>query len=587
MGFLAVLTHNREPRKASSLQEIGIMTKLSVGYLVDEGYQSEKIYRLVQKSKSAQHHSIDYLIVQKFDEDNDLPKNKALRYLKKHGFLKLISRLLLEATFVLEKHLFVRDSKLRSIFKLHHIDTFSVPKVEVHPLKSKTGLVYRFSEKDLEIIKRLKIDVILRGGSGILRGEILSVCEFGIISFHHADNDKIRGGPPAFWEVFNREPSTGFVIQRLLSELDGGDVLFKGLIPTAPTYAQNLARIYAKSVFFMHKFLEHLGEAKTLPEILPKSPYSYRLYRMPSLTSVVLYQLKTFAHFARKFLSRLRHKKYRWGVAYQFAEKWQGAVLWRSNIIANSSHRFFADPFVFRSTNLDVCFVEDYDFRTERGRISVFKLSDNKYEELGVALDEPFHLAYPFIFEANSERYMCPETSEVRDIRLYKCIEFPLKWSFHKILIKNISAVDSNIFYFKNRWWLLSNVDSSDMGEHSSELHIFYSDAFDSETWTSHARNPVIFDSERARNGGFFMDGENFFRVFQRQGFDLYGKSMGIAKINQLSIESYSEEVVSNIEPRFLPKIVGTHSFSYHNGLLAVDFLKIEQIRAAGSQQRR
>jgi hypothetical protein len=563
------------------------MTKLSVGYLVDDGYQSELVCSLVRKSHSAQHYSIDYLIVQKFDEDNDLPKNKTLRYFKKHGFLKLVSRLLLETTFLLEKHIFVRDSKLKSIFKLHHIDTFSIPKIEVHPLKSKTGLVYRFTEKDLEIIKRLKIDVILRGGSGILRGEILGVCKFGIISFHHANNDKIRGGPPGFWEVFNREPSTGFVIQRLLCELDGGDVLFRGLIPTAPTYAQNLARIYTKSVFFMHKFLERLGETKTLPEILPKSPYSYRLYRAPSLTSVGLYQVKTFAHLARKFLSRLRRKEYRWGVAYQFAEKWQGAVLWRSNIIANSPHRFFADPFVFRRANLDLCFVEDYDFRARRGRISVFKISDNKYEELGVALEEPFHLAYPFIFEANNELYMCPETSGVRDIRLYKCIEFPLKWSFHKVLIKNISAVDSNLFYFKNRWWMLSNVDSSDMREHSSELHVFYSDAFDSETWTPHMRNPVIFDSERARNGGFFMDGGNCFRVFQRQGFDLYGRSMGIAKINELSIEFYSEEIVSSIEPRFLPKIVGTHSFSYHNGLLAIDFLTIERVTEGQQHQGR
>ncbi len=563
------------------------MTKLSVGYLVDDGYQSEQIYSLVRQSKLAQYYSIDCLIVQKFDEGTSLSKNKVLRYFTKHGFIKLVSRVLLEATFVLEKLIFIRDSKLKDIFKLHHIDTFSVKKINVHPLKSKNGFVYRFSEKDLETIKHLDLDVLLRGGSGILRGGILEVCEFGIISFHHANNDKIRGGPPGFWEVFNREPSTGFLIQKLLSELDGGDVLFRGSIPTAPTYAQNLARIYKKSQFFMHRFLEDLGRTRALPIVLAKSPYSYPLYRNPSLTIVALYGIKTFSHFVIKVFQRLRRNRFRWGVAYQFTENWQSSVLWKSKVITSPPHRFLADPFVLRRGNLDVCFVEDYDFRTNRGKISVFRINGSNHQELGAALDEPFHVAYPFIFEANNELYMCPETSEVRDIRLYKCLEFPLKWSFYKVLIRNISAVDTNIFYFKNRWWMLTNVDSSDMTEHSSELHVFYADAFDSETWTPHPRNPVIFDSERARNGGFFMNGEKCFRVFQRQGFDLYGQSMGIAKINELSIESYSEEIVSTIKPRFLPKIIGTHSFSYHKGLLAIDFLTIEQIRSAGQQQRR
>ena len=42
------------------------MRKLSVGYLVDEGYQPDLIHDLIEKSKLAEHYSIDYLIVQTF-----------------------------------------------------------------------------------------------------------------------------------------------------------------------------------------------------------------------------------------------------------------------------------------------------------------------------------------------------------------------------------------------------------------------------------------------------------------------------------------------------------------------------------------
>ena len=181
-------------------------------------------------------------------------------------------------------------------------------KVHVRPLKSTSGLVYRYREEDLETIKSLNVDVLLRGESGILRGGILNVCEFGIISLHHGNNDVNRGGPAGFWEVFNREPSTGFVIQRLLDELDGGGRAHERLHSYKPTYARNLARIYKKSNIFMHRFLENLGKTRILPQILPKSPYAYKLYTMPSLHVIALYQIKTFIIMTRKLFNRLRRQ---------------------------------------------------------------------------------------------------------------------------------------------------------------------------------------------------------------------------------------------------------------------------------------
>ena len=66
------------------------MRKLSVGYLVDDGYQPSLIYDLIEKSKSAEHYSIDYLIVQTFAEDENLLK-RAYRLFKKRGFLRFVA----------------------------------------------------------------------------------------------------------------------------------------------------------------------------------------------------------------------------------------------------------------------------------------------------------------------------------------------------------------------------------------------------------------------------------------------------------------------------------------------------------------
>ena len=62
----------------------------------------------------------------------------------------------------------------------------------------------------------------------------------------------------------------------------------------------------------------------------------------------------------------------------------------------------------------------------------MYKLSPGTICKIGIALIEEFHLSYPYLFEFKDDLYMCPETGEKGEIRLYKCIDFPLKWVFHK-----------------------------------------------------------------------------------------------------------------------------------------------------------
>ena len=92
----------------------------------------------------------------------------------------------------------------------HPISKFDVKKINVIPETSSSKLYYHYKSEDIENIKNLNLDLLIRGGSGILKGEILSVCRLGIISFHHGDNDFYRGGPPGFGK---------FIIVSLLLDL--------------------------------------------------------------------------------------------------------------------------------------------------------------------------------------------------------------------------------------------------------------------------------------------------------------------------------------------------------------------------------
>ncbi|WP_193171447.1 glucosamine inositolphosphorylceramide transferase family protein [Nisaea nitritireducens] len=447
----------------------------------------------------------------------------------------------------------------------------------VTPEVSGNGLVYRYPESDVAAIRTRNIDVLIRGGSGILRGDILTVCPFGILSFHHGDNDEYRGSPAGFWEVFHRAPSTGFVIQKLSAELDGGDVLFKGHIGTAPFYAFNQAKLYRKANIFLHRLLEEIGRSGCLPKAYPKVPYAYPLYGTPSIVQQVAYLARTAFHLSGKILRRIRRRSLRWSIAYQFAGNWREAVLRRAAVIKNPPGRFLADPFVIFRDGAHYCFVEDYDYAHGRGKISVLRLRDDGYDDLGSALEEGFHLSYPYLFEADGELYMCPETHEAGDIRLYKCVGFPNSWQLHKVIMRDVNAADTSIFSHDGKWWMLTNIDSAGIGDHDSELHLFHADTFDSESWTPHPRNPVIFDSRKARNGGLFIEDGDIFRVFQVQGFDSYGAAMGIARIDELDEQTFSESEICTIPPRFFDGATGAHSFSVAGKLIAFDFARFEK----------
>ena len=556
------------------------MQPLRVGYLLDDAPVSEYAMETIRASGRSQLYRIEVLIIQKtFRSEQGSFVGKLLAYVRRRGIGKLLERVLFAIIERVERVVASRLADCSTHFQRHALDGIDIPKLYVRPNVSSSGFVYRFSAPDVQKIRDLRLDVLIRGGSGILRGEILDVCKFGVLSFHHADNDVNRGGPPAFWEVFHRQPSTGFIIQRLRNELDGGDVLVKGSVPTAAFHTWNLIRLYRKANVFMHRLLERIAREDALPPAVSPKPYSYPLFSTPSVADQLRYGFTTTGLFARKLMNRVAGRAQRWGVAYQFVEKWESAALWRCTRIEAPLNRFIADPFIVHRGGRYVCYVEEYDFPTERGRIVAYDIDRAGYRELGPVLEEEFHLSYPYVFEHEDELYMCPETHEANEIRLYRCVEYPLKWELHRVLMRNVRAADTNIFCHAGRWWLLTSIDSSATHDNASELHVFYSDSHDSTDWIPHPQNPVIFDALQARNGGVIFGGEKAYRVFQAQGFNLYGESVGIAEITVLTPERYAEEIHSRIRPQFFPGIVGTHTFSFNAGLLAVDFLCYENPR--------
>ena len=105
-----------------------------------------------------------------------------------------------------------------------------------------------FSDSDARGVQSYNLDFILRFAPGIIRGGILGAARYGVWSYHHDDEEKYRGGPPCFWEIYHGDPRTGAILQRLTDRLDAGIILRKGYVPTVhDSYARNIDSAYFAS----------------------------------------------------------------------------------------------------------------------------------------------------------------------------------------------------------------------------------------------------------------------------------------------------------------------------------------------------
>jgi hypothetical protein len=172
-----------------------------------------------------------------------------------------------------------------------------------------------------------------------------------------------------------------------------------------------------------------------------------------------------------------------------------------------------------------------------------------------------------------------PESAKNKDIRLYECVSFPLQWKLARIIMTDVSAVDSMIFQYSGIWWMLSNINPLGGDEHCSELNAFYTDDPITGEWLPHANNPIIIDPTCARNGGLLFDKGAIYRVAQRQGFVQYGEGATIRRIEKLTPDAFEEHVFANIEPKFFRGLYGTHHLHSNGTFTAFDFVEHSTLR--------
>lgn len=448
---------------------------------------------------------------------------------------------------------------------------------------------YKFKDdidvKDIEKIKKFEIDIFIRLGFRILTGEILNTSKFGIWSYHHGDNKTNRGMPAGVWEVLEQEDVTGITLQILGNELDGGTIIHKSYLSTSKySIIKNRYNIYKKSIVYLPRKVKQLydiGESNFLNDLKKTNNipnfYDHVLYKKPSNVEIVKGFSKYFLKWIYKKIVDLLYRK-QWIILYRFnSDNAISSSFFNYTKITPPKDRIWADPFIWKNNNQYYIFMEEMLYSENKGKISVMQLGENRnFTKPQVIIEEDYHLSYPFMIEDKGELFMIPESGINETINLYKCIEFPGKWEFVKFLMTNISAVDTTIFKFQNKYWLFANLrDQEDTSIHE-ELFLFFSDDLVNGKWNSHPKNPIVTDVRCSRPAGkIFSINNRIFRPAQNCA-KYYGHGMKIQEILILNEKEYVERTVDEIYPNWSNEIIATHTFNHLDRLSVIDAIEIK-----------
>ena len=541
-------------------------TKLRVGLLMDSFEVPYWAYIMVMKIEQSEYAKIELIVL----NDDRGPKVSLLSKIKnkwKYLSFALYTRL---------------DGKIfRCIPDAHkYIDTTKlldgIPIIKVLPKKTKYS--DRIENVDIEKIKKYKIDIFVRLGFRILRGEILKTAKYGVWSYHHGDNDVNRGGPPGFWEVFENQHVIGSVLQILNEDLDNGRILYKSYSATDYlSVKRNRNNYYWKTLSFLPRKLKELyeiGEDKFFSQVEEENKhlklYSNKLYTTPTNIEMFKFLVKQITKFLKmKFLYMIFFDQ--WVVMFDLYAG-VSTSFWRFKKIIPPKDRFWADPHIIYKNNRYYVFIEEFIFKKNKAHISVMAIDEKgNFSKPQKVLERSYHLSYPFVFEWNNEYYMIPETARNRAIEVYKCIEFPNKWEFHSKLIDNIYAVDTTLFCHQQKWWMFTNIKENEGASSCDELFLFYSNSPLSNNWHPHLRNPIVSDIRNARPAGkIFTYNGNIYRPSQNCSKH-YGRGCKINQIVVLNENEYQEKEVSSIESSWDRNIEGVHTFNNNNRLTVID----------------
>ncbi len=436
------------------------------------------------------------------------------------------------------------------------------------------------SESDIDLIRKQKLDIIVDLGSTPLPPSVFGTARLGVWALQHGEHRTDNRDAGGVWEVLRGDAVTIGSLLAFTDRCKSGETLFCSAASTdRSSIRRNRNHCFWKAAEFIPRALRQLVETSeaTKPTSAPWSRCKEVAKTSGTCGNIVA--LLGISRIIGKVVSNRicdRLSPAQWFIACN----WQNESKIASSVTDVKSarwtpmpppkDRYWADPFPVSVGDKTYLFFEEVLHATNRGRIVVSELvSEGTWSEPRVALERPYHLSYPFVFTWKNQWYMIPESLESRTIELWRCEEFPLRWTFDTAIATNVRAADTTLAEMDGRWWMFTCMATEGAGVYD-ELFVFRADN-PRGPWTPHKCNPVVSDARHARPAG---------RVFQRDGkwlrpaqdcSGLYGRRIDVREIVRLTLDEYEEKSAYTIEPDWAPGLFATHTLNQSGSLTAID----------------
>lgn len=189
-----------------------------------------------------------------------------------------------------------------------------------------------------------------------------------------------------------------------------------------------------------------------------------------------------------------------------------------------------ADPFAIWVNGICYVFFEMLVRGQQNAVIAVASSNDLEHWQVdGIAIQEAYHLSYPFVFNYAGQIYMMPESKSQRRVDLYRAVDFPMRWEKVGPLIHG-RVMDASLVEHEGRFWMFA-------GWHSYWMRLFYANS-PLGPWKAHWQ-PIarLYSKRDVRPGGRPIKvGDSLIRFAQdnRKHYGHQLRAMQIVKMNRL-----------------------------------------------------
>lgn len=213
---------------------------------------------------------------------------------------------------------------------------------------------------------------------------------------------------------------------------------------------------------------------------------------------------------------------------------------------------FVADPFILPMDDRTTyyLFFETKSSPDNQGDIGAAVSRDGAqtFHYLGVVLDEPWHLSYPFVFKEGGDVYMVPEASNSGKLSLYRALD-PMDpgsggWILDHVLI-DAPLIDASLVKHEGRWFLFASNRKQRSSKNCRELEVWFANGSSIHgPWSPHPLNPIRSWQQGSRPAGRPVVSNGSLFRFGQDCRLTYGHRIRAFRVTRMDPWLYEEEEV-------------------------------------------